>query len=44
MDAWESPCSKAKDRQAGMVPYKMMSEIFSNSAKENREDSEPAKY
>lgn len=34
-----SPCSEAKDGQAGTVPYKMMSELCSNSAKENSEET-----
>lgn len=34
-----SPCSEAKDGQAGTVLYKMMSELCSNSAKENSEET-----
>lgn len=34
-----SPCSEAKDGQAETVPYKMMSELCSNSAKENSEET-----
>lgn len=39
MDTRESPWSEAKARQAETVLYKMMSELCSNSAKENSEET-----
>lgn len=39
MATWGSPCSEAKGGQAGTVPYKMMSELCSNSVKENSEET-----